>query len=74
MDPLQWMGAVSKESKRPSPSVNVLWSQKLIYCNRHLKQIHHGFNLNNIAVHNIAFSKVIGSESGEKSAQIKHHL
>ncbi len=51
------------QSHHSSPSVNVLWSQKLIYCNRHLKQIHHDNFLNNIVVHNIAFSSKKNKET-----------
>ncbi len=64
------------------PSVNVLWSKKLLVCN---KQIHH-WNIKILisnccfcqkymfSIHNIALSSVISYDSEEKNEHIKHCL
>ncbi len=52
MDPVQWMGAVRIQTadknitinhKQSSPSINVLWSEKMRICK---KQIHHKYIFN----------------------------
>ncbi len=63
----------------PSPSINVMWREKLSVCKKQINQ--DIFNLLQLlpwikyysSIHNIYFSRET-SESGEKYAQIKHCL
>ncbi len=77
--PSEWVQTADKNITiiHTAPSITILWNQKLHFCKN---QIHQDISTSNSRFQSymcdIAFSsdKVISSESGEKSAQIKHCL
>ncbi len=83
--PSEWVQTADKKitrnSHNASPSINVLWSEKLHVCKHFYKKV---FLTSNCcfmlkyksSIHNIAFcsEKALSSESGERYAQMKHCL
>ncbi len=87
MDLLQRMGAVRMRVQtgdknitiiHSTPSVNVLRSKNMCVCNKQIHQassccfqLKYEYFINNI---DFSFEKVVSSESGDKSAQLKYRL
>ncbi len=71
MDALQWMGAVRMRAQTADKNITIIHSTPVHHLMKLMKMI-----LTKIQVHNNNSSneKVFWSDSGEKSAQIKHRL